>query len=385
MKNYTKKSLKASNGITLIALVITIIVLLILAGISITMLSGDNGLLNRTTEARSKTIHANVYEQLQLEELAYLSDKTTSKTSSTLIEYLQSKSIIGNEIGEDTGKYQVNVTALLGSRQSLGNGDATVELKDVYMLEKQATSTGSIINTQIATTMPVKIAATETIEIAYKVVYYGNGTSENISLGTLSDSAQNQENVALEDLQALKEHFIGNGYEIWYDEKTDTYTNVNPADNNTSVEDVRGGIGFDDGYNVIIKYKNNYYIVTFDINDIGQSVELLDATNKTYTLDYLLFETLISLRCSFSGVEIQEKILPSYSPKMTVESIGEFDLTPYINDSGTIDLSLNGDFEEYDGMMATISLTFNGEIISWTGLIRSKRTLTPVPPGGGMF
>ena len=81
-----KKIKREERGITLIALVITIIVLLILAGISITMLSGDNGLLNRTTEARSKTIHANVYEQLQLEELAYLSDKTTSKTSSTLIE-----------------------------------------------------------------------------------------------------------------------------------------------------------------------------------------------------------------------------------------------------------------------------------------------------------
>ena len=39
MKNYAKKSLKAYNGITLIALVITIIVLLILAGISISMLS----------------------------------------------------------------------------------------------------------------------------------------------------------------------------------------------------------------------------------------------------------------------------------------------------------------------------------------------------------
>ena len=42
MKNYAKSSLKSSNGITLIALVITIIVLLILAGISISMLSGDN-------------------------------------------------------------------------------------------------------------------------------------------------------------------------------------------------------------------------------------------------------------------------------------------------------------------------------------------------------
>ena len=42
MKNFKKKSLKAHNGITLIALVITIIVLLILAGVSIAMLTGEN-------------------------------------------------------------------------------------------------------------------------------------------------------------------------------------------------------------------------------------------------------------------------------------------------------------------------------------------------------
>ena len=39
MKSFKKKEIKNSNGITLIALVITIIVLLILAGISIGMLS----------------------------------------------------------------------------------------------------------------------------------------------------------------------------------------------------------------------------------------------------------------------------------------------------------------------------------------------------------
>lgn len=183
-----KKQLKNAKGITLIALVITIIVLLILAGISISMLSGDNGLLNRTTEARERTIHANVFEQLQLEELAYLTDKSTSRDTSTLIGYLQSKSIIGNEIGEDTGKYQVNVTVLLGSKQSLGNGDATSELKDVYMFEKQNVSSGSIVNTKVATTQPIRIAATTTSQVTYKVVYYGNNTSSVANLGNLSDS-----------------------------------------------------------------------------------------------------------------------------------------------------------------------------------------------------
>ena len=50
-----EKVLKQKNGITLIALVITIIVLLILAGISISMLSGDNGILQKATDAKTNT------------------------------------------------------------------------------------------------------------------------------------------------------------------------------------------------------------------------------------------------------------------------------------------------------------------------------------------
>ena len=42
---------KNQNGVTLIALVITIIVLLILAGVSIAMLSGENGILTNATKS----------------------------------------------------------------------------------------------------------------------------------------------------------------------------------------------------------------------------------------------------------------------------------------------------------------------------------------------
>lgn len=47
--------MKNNNGITLIALVVTIIVLLILAGVSIAMLTGQNGILNKASEASWKT------------------------------------------------------------------------------------------------------------------------------------------------------------------------------------------------------------------------------------------------------------------------------------------------------------------------------------------
>ncbi len=57
------------KGITLIALVVTIIVLLILAGISIQMLTGDNGILNRAAEAKKNTETASTKEQIQIEVL----------------------------------------------------------------------------------------------------------------------------------------------------------------------------------------------------------------------------------------------------------------------------------------------------------------------------
>ena len=54
--------MKKNNGITLIALVITIIVLLILAGVAISMLSGENGILKKAAEAKTETEKGNFKE-----------------------------------------------------------------------------------------------------------------------------------------------------------------------------------------------------------------------------------------------------------------------------------------------------------------------------------
>ena len=64
--NYRK-----NKGITLIALVITIIVLLILAGVSIAMLTGENGILSQAQKAKTET------EQAAENEAAILSDYET--------------------------------------------------------------------------------------------------------------------------------------------------------------------------------------------------------------------------------------------------------------------------------------------------------------------
>ena len=58
--------LKKNNGITLIALVITIIVLLILAGISISAITGDDGIATRAKDAKEETRAGEVQEIVDL-------------------------------------------------------------------------------------------------------------------------------------------------------------------------------------------------------------------------------------------------------------------------------------------------------------------------------
>ena len=58
--------MKEERGITLIALVITIIVLLILAGISMAMLTGENGILTQVQNAKERTEEAGDKEKIQL-------------------------------------------------------------------------------------------------------------------------------------------------------------------------------------------------------------------------------------------------------------------------------------------------------------------------------
>ena len=60
------KNIRKSKGITLIALVITIIVLLILAGVTIATLRGDNGILTKAEEAKLSTELSGYKEALEL-------------------------------------------------------------------------------------------------------------------------------------------------------------------------------------------------------------------------------------------------------------------------------------------------------------------------------
>ena len=66
IKTAKEQKLKESKGITLIALVITIIILLILAGVTIATLTGDNGILKKAGDAKTQTEQAKADENLKI-------------------------------------------------------------------------------------------------------------------------------------------------------------------------------------------------------------------------------------------------------------------------------------------------------------------------------
>ena len=85
---------KKEKGITLVALVVTIIVLLILAAISIGILLGDNGVVGKAEESRDKTIIAQekeyiklAYQKLEMEKAVNGGDITAENLNTELKNY----------------------------------------------------------------------------------------------------------------------------------------------------------------------------------------------------------------------------------------------------------------------------------------------------------
>ena len=99
------KKVKKQGGITLIALVITVIVLLILSTITINALSGDNGILKRATEAKENTQISQEKEIVQLAVVNVVKDNKRMNQSNLQSEmdkqYKEGKTIVSDN-GDST-------------------------------------------------------------------------------------------------------------------------------------------------------------------------------------------------------------------------------------------------------------------------------------------
>ena len=116
MKKLKKeKQLKSNKGITLIALVITIIVLLILAGVSIAMLTGQNGILTQAQNAKNRTEEAQGEEENKLNEYNNIINNYVNGGTTTGGDEEESgeQAVVGEKVTGGNKPYTNNGTAII--------------------------------------------------------------------------------------------------------------------------------------------------------------------------------------------------------------------------------------------------------------------------------
>ena len=133
--------MKNEKGVTLVALVVTIIVLIILAGISINLVLGDNGIITIAKKAKENTELARVEEETELNELYTQLESSGTSSGGTnydaiakLTEFKKAIATAINEAGglktENTAETNIFVNNIKGIVKEVTK-DATATANDI--------------------------------------------------------------------------------------------------------------------------------------------------------------------------------------------------------------------------------------------------------------
>lgn len=101
------KRIKRKNAITLIALVITIIVMLLMAGVAIQIAMGENGLIVKSIQSQKDQVKSELYDTAKLSYISLNSKALESGLASpqaelvfSTTEFASKYNVIGNDITE---------------------------------------------------------------------------------------------------------------------------------------------------------------------------------------------------------------------------------------------------------------------------------------------
>ncbi len=133
--------MKNNKGITLVALVVTIIVLIILAGVSINLVLGDNGIITIAKKAKENTELAKTEEETNLNEIYYQLENEGSSSGDlpydSIAKLTEFKTAIADAIGEAGGvKPEVSAETAVFANNIKGivkevTKDATATAEDI--------------------------------------------------------------------------------------------------------------------------------------------------------------------------------------------------------------------------------------------------------------
>ena len=133
-----KQKLKNEKGITLVALVITIIVLLILAGVTLSMVMGDSGIFGKANQAKEQTQLSNAEEIIKL---AVLENKVKSVSG-------DADALTNEELKTEIGKKLTEQGYTVSGSTVTYYGDKTIDIEN-YLEKESKTYTAYNVGDQV--------------------------------------------------------------------------------------------------------------------------------------------------------------------------------------------------------------------------------------------
>ena len=334
-----------NRGITLIALVITIIVLLILAGVSIAMLSGQNGILTQAQNAKTATESSAEQEKIKIA-------VSGSRNNDGILSFEKLKEEIENQAGKvfgDSIPTTVEINNTLYRIDENGNVTKPIlggSLSSVTGVETTNTTVKDSLGNQVVVPAGFKVVnkdANVTDGIVIEDVSHSATAGSQfvwIPVGdVIKDSAGNKETITLSRYTFADDN-VGTPTDQGSNQIVDAYNsnykhteiNTAPNGNTTAKENIESE---ESGFRKSAKDNHGYYIGRYEARDKVATAERTDSDKETnqlvctankYVYNYITQPKAAELsRGMYSDSNFESDLMNSYAWDTAIVFLQKFD------------------------------------------------------------
>ena len=178
--NLKTNNKRTQKGITLIALVVTIVVLLILAGVSLNAIFSENGIINRAKDAQNKMDQATQNDMTGLNELDKLISSLTDKTTEDKVPDELERYFLGEDKKGTLATTIVDISNAPTSFKFIGNeiipdAETSIEFKQFSQEESTIILKFKYKNGYYIATVDATTYMTKTVKVAVKTTMFDTG------------------------------------------------------------------------------------------------------------------------------------------------------------------------------------------------------------------
>lgn len=194
--------MQSNKGITMIALIVTILVLLILASVGVVMILGDGGILNKASSSKEETEKGEALEHLKIEIMDANTNKISTENNKLTLNDVKSLLSVDSEVqdlelvqGDAQGNYYVIGRINNNDFYIDSNLNINLEKLDINYnstLTGQTITSDSIINAISNTKITTGYYTLNINSISYNIhlyVYDGDQTWDSMTFGDANDVA----------------------------------------------------------------------------------------------------------------------------------------------------------------------------------------------------